>query len=71
MRDKDVLYYNGLFVEVKSKDDFWKNDSIYIYDGLSDATENEITAITNYLYEEGFIRDRRTKCTVLRGENFD
>ena len=71
MENKAVLAYNGLIVEVESKDDFWENDTIYIYDGLSDATEEEITAITNYLYDEGFIQDRKTRCKVLRGENFD
>ena len=71
MRDKDVLYYNGLFVEVERKDDFWGNDVVYIYDGLSDATGDEITAIKDYLYNEGFTQDRRTKCEVLRSENFD
>jgi len=71
MKGKPLLMYNGLFVEVDGKHDFWRNDTIYIYDGLSDATEQEIATITNYLYDEGFVQDRRTKCTVLRGENFD
>ena len=44
MKDKALLIYNGLFVEVESNDDFWKNDTIYIYDELSDSTEKEIAA---------------------------
>ena len=71
MRDKDLLVYNGLFVEIERKDDFWGNDAGYIYDGLSDASEDEINAIKDYLYNEGFIQDRRTKCEVLRSEDFD
>jgi len=71
MNNKPLLLYHGLFVEVDNENEFWGNDTIYIYDGLSDSTEKEIIAITNYLYDEGFIQDRRTKCTILRGENFD
>ena len=71
MRPKDVLFYNGLFVEVERKDDFWANDTVYIYDGLSDASEDEISAIKDYLYNEGFTQDRRTRCEVLRSEDFD
>jgi hypothetical protein len=71
MRDKDLLVYNGLFVEVERKDDFWGNDTIFIYDGLSDASKDEINAIKDYLYNEGFTQDRRTRCEVLRSENFD
>ena len=71
MRDKDLLVYNGLFVEIARKDDFWGNDAVYIYDGLSDASEDEINAIKDYLYNEGFTQDRRTKCEVLRSEDFD
>lgn len=71
MRDNDLLCYNGLFVEIKRKDDFWRNDTVYIYDGLSDASEDEINAIKEYLYNEGFTQDRKTRCEVLRSENFD
>ena len=71
MRDKDLLVYNGLFVEIERKDDFCGNEAVYIYDGLSDASEDEINAIKDYLYNEGFTQDRRTKCEVLRSEDFD
>jgi hypothetical protein len=71
MSPEYLLMYNGLFVEIDKKDDFWGNDTVYIYDGLNDATEDEITAIKNYLYDEGFTQDRRTKCEILRSENFD
>ena len=66
MRDKDLLVYNGLFVEIERKDDFWGNDAVYIYDGLSDASEDEINAIKDYLYNEGFTQDRRTLYDKLR-----
>ena len=71
MRDKDLLVYNGLFVEIERKDDFWGYDAVYLYVGLSDASEDEINAIKDYLYNEGFTQDRRTKCEVLRSEDFD
>jgi hypothetical protein len=49
----------------------WMGEQIYIYDGLSDAADNEITAVLDYLYEEGFIQDRRTSFTVIRADDFE
>ena len=64
---------NGLFVEIydaKPEENYWGNHKIYIYDCLSDLTDAERDAVINYLYEEGFIDDRRTKCEVIRGEDY-
>ena len=47
----------------------WLGYKIYIYDCVGDASEKEIKKIVEYLYEEGFIQDRRTEYTVLRGED--
>ena len=81
MRKKcgDILY-NGLaadvFEDVNSPDTpapsgHWMSEKIYIYDALSDASEKEISMMIEYLYNEGFIQDRRTHCEVIRGEDFD
>jgi hypothetical protein len=67
------LEVNGLIVEIyneKPEENFWGDKRIYIYDCISDLTEVERDMIINYLYEEGFIDDRRTKCDVIRGEDF-
>ncbi len=81
MRKKtgDILYHGlaaDIFEDVNSKnasvsEGHWTNEKIYIYDALSDASEKEITMMIEYLYNEGFIQDRRTECEVIRGEDFN
>ena len=64
---------NGLFAEIYEsniEEGFWGNKKIYIYDCFSDLADVERDAIINYLYEEGFIDDRRTRCEVIRGEDY-
>jgi len=68
-----TIQFNGLFVEVYDKDpteNFWKDKKIYIYDCLSDLSEKERDSIINYLYEEGFVDDRRIEFEVIRGEDY-
>jgi len=70
---KYTVVVNGLFAEVydaKPEENYWGNHRIYIYDCLSDLTEEERAVIIGYLYDEGFIDDRRTKCEVIRGEDY-
>ena len=76
MENSDPKYTvccNGIFVEiydVKPEENFWGNHRIYIYDGLSDLSDVERDKILDYLYEEGFIDDRRTQCEIIRGEDY-
>jgi len=72
------IMYNGLLADVfedvfcpdtPAPSGHWLNEKVYIYDCLSGSTEKEKNAMMEYLYEEGFIQDRRTKCTVIRGED--
>ena len=68
-----TVAFNGLFVEIydeKPEENFWGNKTIYIYDCLSDLADVERDSIIDYLYAEGFIDDRQTKCQVVRGEDF-
>tara|TARA_Y100000310_G_C20684877_1_gene818341 strand:- start:1634 stop:1864 length:231 start_codon:yes stop_codon:yes gene_type:complete len=68
-----IVAVNGLFAEVydaNPQEGFWGNKKVYIYDCLSDLADAEKDIIINYLYEEGFIDDRRTKCEVIRGEDY-
>ena len=70
---KYIVTVNGLFIEVydaKPEENYWGNHKVYIYDCLSDLADVERDFIINYLYEEGFIDDRRTKCEVIRGEDY-
>ena len=79
MKDKVAeIIINGLIAEVYknvSRDteypkDHWWGYKVFIYDGLSDAKENELLKVIEYLYDEGFIPDRRVEYEVIRGEDF-
>ena len=70
---KHTVLVNGLYAEVYAaspEENYWGSHKIYIYDALSDLADVERDSIVNYLYEEGFIDDRRTKCEVVRGEDY-
>lgn len=70
---KYTVVVNGLYTEIyeaKPKEEFWGNKKVYIYDCLSDLADVERDSIIDYLYMEGFIDDRRTKCEIIRGEDY-
>jgi hypothetical protein len=74
--DKDPTYtvvVNGLYTEIyedNPEEGFWDNKKIYIYDCLSDLSDKEKEHIIDYIYNEGFIDDRRTQCEVIKGEDY-
>ncbi len=39
----------------------WRHDSIFIYNNTKCIAEKEIEAIIEYLFNEAFIKDRRTQ----------
>ena len=39
----------------------WRHDTIFIYNDSKCIGEKEIETIIEYLFNEGFIKDRRTK----------
>jgi len=68
------LFLNGVSIEIKCPTDQkvgeprnWKDDKVYIYDSLGDVSEKEVSLIIDYLYNEGFILDRRTAYNVIKG----
>jgi hypothetical protein len=64
------LFLNGFYIEVTlSEDEDWQKDAIYIYDCLSSMREEERDSLIEYLYSEGFVQDRKTRCEVIRGED--
>lgn len=66
--DVDRLVLNGVVVEIYyDKDGYWEGDKIYIYDCTEELPEEEADVMVDYLYQEGFIMDRRTKMTIVRG----
>jgi hypothetical protein len=67
------IVINGLLVEIKQMPSIkypaghWKRRKIFIHDvAESGLKKPEALAIVEYLYEEGFIEDRRTECEVLK-----
>tara|TARA_B110001454_G_C12407947_1_gene303819 strand:- start:27 stop:269 length:243 start_codon:yes stop_codon:yes gene_type:complete len=69
---------NGLIAETYKNcerdspypEDHWWGYKIFIYDGLNDCTEQEAIKIVEYLYDEGFIPDRRVEYEIIRSEDF-
>tara|TARA_B100000676_G_C17808335_1_gene696056 strand:- start:557 stop:763 length:207 start_codon:yes stop_codon:yes gene_type:complete len=39
----------------------WRHDTVFIYNDTKVIAQKEIRAIIQYLHEEGFIKDKRTK----------
>ena len=39
----------------------WRHDTVFIYNDSKCIAEKEIETIIEYLFNEGFIKDRRTK----------
>jgi|TARA_B000000557_G_C20511798_1_gene332479 hypothetical protein len=63
------LHINGYKIKVFLCDDgFWKHDTVFIYNNSKCIAEKEIHVIMDYLFDEGFIRDRRTKYYVAEKE---
>ena len=44
---------------------YWENDKILIFDPYKKIKEADIVYIIQYLYEEGFIQDRRTSYEII------
>ena len=72
---KDIVI-NGLLIEIKQEPSIkypaghWKRKKIFIHDVVdSQLADQEVIAIIEYLYEEGFIEDRRTDYEILRPES--
>jgi hypothetical protein len=60
---QEDLIVNKIPVIVNSDENgAWMKDYVVIL--KPDVTEAEIAGVMSYLYEEGFILDRRTRCEV-------
>ena len=70
------IVINGLLIEIKQEPSIkypaghWKRKKIYIHDVIeSGLGDPETIAIIEYLYEEGFIEDRRTPYEIIKPES--
>lgn len=61
MNQQDLII-NKIPVILNSFED-WQDDNIYIL--KPDASKNEVLDIINYLYNEGFILDRRIDYKIV------
>jgi hypothetical protein len=64
----ELIFLNGLPIEIKKdKSNFWKKDLVLFCDPLGGKIkEEEILILMDYLYEEGFIQDRRTPYKIKK-----
>jgi len=60
------LIVQNYAIEIKTGE-HWTQDKIYIYDCTEELSEEEADVIVDYLYQEGFIKDRRTERKIVRG----
>ena len=54
-----------------AKDGDWRHDTVFIYNTKKVITKVEIHAIIQYLYDEGYIKDRRTKYMIADGNTYE
>ena len=65
----EKIILNGLQVEIFfDKTGDWKKDKVYIYDCKEALTDEEAIRMICYLYDEGFIMDRRIEFVIVRGD---
>ena len=62
MKQQDLVINNISVLLNTDESGAWMEDSLIILN--KDSTEEEIANIINYLYEEGFIWDRRIKYEI-------
>ena len=55
------IRYEDYSIEIRSTSSYWGDKKIIIYDPANGLTEEKERSITQYLYDEGFIEDRRTE----------
>lgn len=58
----EILYANSILYP----GGYWKRDKILIHDIYYQVMDDEIEDIIQYLYDEGFIEDRRTRYELVQ-----
>ena len=65
INSREVIFKPDLETE------FWMKEKILIYDNDNSLSKLEIRKIIQYLYDEGFILDRRTPYEVVQAEGVE
>ena len=53
------------------RDGDWRHDTIFLYNTQKVITKVEIRAAVQYLYDEGYIKDRRTRYMIADGDTYE
>ena len=53
------------------RDGDWRHDTVFLYNTQKVITKVEIRAIIQYLYDEGYIKDRRTRYMIADGNTYE
>jgi hypothetical protein len=61
MKQQDLVI-NNIAIVLNRDEDNWTNDNLIVL--KPDAKDYEVINIVNYLYDEGFIVDRRIKYEI-------
>ena len=62
MNQQDLIINNTSVVLNTGEEGRWMEDNLIIL--KNDASEEDISSIINYLYDEGFIQDRRIEYKI-------
>lgn len=66
------MTYRGVPVEIHPcNDGDWRHDTVFLYNVNKIITKAEIYTIMQYLYDEGYIQDRRTKYMIADGNTYE
>ena len=69
MEEQTTLLVDGIAITVYcDKTGNWKKDQIEIYDPMDNLTNLRIASLINYIYEEGYIVDRRARVNIVDRE---
>ena len=69
MEEQTTLLVDGIAIVVHcDKTGNWKNDQVEIYDPMDELAKPRVISLINYIYEEGYIVDRRVRINIVDRE---
>lgn len=71
MAQYDLICQNVPVKVFTANTGYWKHDTVFFYNTKKIITKFEIHSIIEYLYDEGYIQDRRTKYMIADGCDYE
>jgi hypothetical protein len=66
------LHFQGIPVKVfLCRDGDWRHDTVFLYNTQKVIGKAEVHKILQYLYDEAYIKDRRTKYIIADGNTYE